>query len=360
VTQISRISFVLPFYTPTPIGGYRVVYEYADFLAARGHAVTIIYPRHYSPPPTPAPFNFLRRHLWAPRTRLRNRPLIPWHTLHPRVRLALVPDLQEASVPDGDVIIATFWATAPPVAELSAAKGRKFYLIQHHETWAGPEIEVNDTWHLPFKKIVISKWLEEIGSQLGASGMRHIPNGIDLKRFRITTPPNKRPMSILSLYHDQVFKGVPDALAVLELYHERFPEVPISMFGTLPRGPDMPTWIRYFHNLSQEDLVQQAYNCNAIYFGASLIEGWALPPAEAMACGCAFVGTDSGGCRDFAIHNRTALLSAAGDRQGMLHNLSAMTKDNGLLRRIQLAGTEYIQQFTWKRAGAAFEEYLST
>lgn len=48
-----RINFLLPAYYSDPIGGYRVVYEYANFLAARGHDITVVYPRrhHESEPP---------------------------------------------------------------------------------------------------------------------------------------------------------------------------------------------------------------------------------------------------------------------------------------------------------------------
>lgn len=358
MTLALRINFVLPCYTPMPIGGYRVVYEYADFLAARGHAVTIVFPRHQSPPATPPPLDFLRKRLWATRKRLINRPLVPWHALHPGIRLALVPDLLHASIADADVTVATAWSTAPPVAALPAAKGRKFYLIQHHEIWDGPEDQVNATWRLPLRKIVISKWLEEIGTRLGATDMRHIPNGLDLDRFRVTVPPDDRPMSVLSLYHHQAIKGVPDALDVLARYHERFPGIPVAMFGAPPRGPDMPEWIRYFQNPDQDELAQHVYNKSVVYLGASLAEGWGLPPAEAMACGCAFVGTDIGGFREFAIHGETALLSPAGDRQAMLRNLVAITEDAALRRSIQHAGTRNIGRFTWERAGSEFERYL--
>lgn len=354
-----KVSFILPEYFSVPIGGYRVVYEYADFLAAHGHAVTIIFPRRPRAPGEGVSWlEPVKKRLWSLKTRLRNRPLVAWHSLHPSIQLLLVPNLQDELIPDGDVVVATAWSTARPVAGLSPAKGAKFYLIQHHETWDGPEAEVNATWRLPLHKIVISKWLEELGGQLGATNLRHIPNGIDLERFRVTTPPEARPLSILSLYHHQEFKGVPDAIAVLRSYHERFPEIPVTMFGALPRGDDIPDWIQYFANPDQDALVRDIYNRHAVYFGASLAEGWALPPAEAMACGCAFVGTDIGGFRDYATDGDTALLSPAGDRNGLLRNLTRITEDAALRNRIQRRGTENIQQFTWAAAGSAMEAYF--
>lgn len=77
-----------------------------------------------------------------------------------------------------------------------------------------------------------------------------------------------------------------------------------------------------------------------------------------MACGCAFVGTDIGGFREFATDGETALLSPPGDHDAMLRNLVAITEDAALRRRVQQAGTRNIEQFTWQRAGLELERYL--
>jgi glycosyltransferase involved in cell wall biosynthesis len=354
-----RINFVLPGYLNQPVGGYRVVFEYGNFLAARGHRVNIVFPRRIREPiPSPPSIDRIKSHLWGPKIRLLNRPLIPWHYLHPRIRSRLVADLSERSIPDADITVATAWITAPPLAQLSPRKGSKFYLIQHYEIWGGPADQVDATWRLPLKKIVISKWLEEIGHRIGATNMRHIPNGIDVERFRVTNPPHDRPMHILTLYSTSSFKGVADALAVLGTYHERYPSIPVTMFGVHERGAEIPEWITYIRNPPQDVLIEKLYNTSTVYLSASLSEGWALPPAEAMACGCAFVGTDSGGCRDFATHEVTALLCPPGDRESLLHNLIRVTDDSALRQSMQQRGTEHIQQFTWQRAGSALEAYL--
>jgi glycosyltransferase involved in cell wall biosynthesis len=355
-----KICFLLPAYLPAPIGGYRVVYEYADYLAGKGHEVTLVYPRQASVERDRSPVDRAKDMVWPSLIALRNRPLVNWHKLHPLIRTELTSALTDRDVPDGDIVVATSWRTAGPAAALSPRKGQKFYLIQHHETWDGPEEEVDATWRLPLRKIVISKWLLELGEKLGASDMRHIPNGIDLQRFRVINPPERRPLGILSLYHDQIFKGIPDAMAVLSAYHERFPDVPITMFGAKERGPDLPDWIEFHHNPDQDALVRDIYNANSVYYSASLAEGWALPPAEAMACGLAFVGTDIGGFRDYATHGETALLAPPGDRAGMLANLIAISEDDALRRLIQQNGTRNIARFTWDAAGAAMEEYFQT
>lgn len=354
-----RINFLLPGYSDFPIGGYRVVYEYADALAARGHNVGVLFPEYItSPRELNTRFHRVKRGLWRARMRIIRRPLVSWHRFDRRVRLALVPDLSDHGVPDADVVVATAWNTAVAAARLSQRKGAKYYLVQHYELMHGAKEEVDATWRHPMRKIVISRWLEQIGRELGASNMRYIPNGIDFDHFRLLTPPRKRPMHIATLNHSQPFKGVSDALAALEMYHERYPRVPVTMFGVPHRGYDIPDWVRYVHNPDQDSLVRDVYNQATVYLGASLSEGFGLPAAEAMACGCAFVGTDIGGFREFATHEKTALLCPPGDRELMCENLVRLTQDVALRFRIQHEGTEHIRQFTWERAANALESYF--
>lgn len=357
--KLLRVNFLFPAYYPVPVGGYAVVYEYANYLAARGHGVTIIYPRrHHECEDSLSIFQPLKDRWRIRETLQRNRPLVAWFKFHPDIKFLLTPDLQSSHIPDADVTVATGWQTAGSVNMLPKNKGIKFYLIQHYEIWAGPKEKVDATWRMPLKKIVISKWLKELGQDLSVHDFYHIPNGIDFERYKVIIPPEERPFSILSLYHHATFKGVPDLLAVLSRFHTEFPEVPVVMFGTPARGREIPDWITYHENPPQEVLIIKLYNRSAVYLAASISEGWALPPAEGMACGCAFVGTDIGGFRDYASHGKTALLSPPGNREALFQNLCAMARDTHLLRRIQRAGTNNIQQFTWANSGAAMEQYF--
>ena len=78
---------------------------------------------------------------------------------------------------------------------------------------------------------------------------------------------------------------------------------------------------------------------------------------EAMACGCAFVAPISVGSVTMR-PTATALLSAPGDRDGLLQNLIRITENAPLRRHIQSRGTENIHQFTWEVAGNAMETYF--
>jgi len=358
-----RVTFVLPSYPNQPIGGFRIVYQYANALSRLGHEVSVAHTTLLAPPP-PATFpRVLRlgwRQLLAAR-RVKFPPKIKWQQLESNVRLIYLPwGLDEDRLPDADFVFATLWKTAELVRRLPPQKGEHCYLIQHWETWS-PEANddlVGATWKLPLHKVVISRWLYEKGVDLGADDMIHIPNALDHNRFRVCTATESRPLRVVALNHFADWKGTSDALVALEMLHDSHPEVGISLFGTPSKPSKLPLWIRYYENPSQEVLVREVYNGHAIYLGASWTEGWALPPAEAMACGCAFVGTDIGGYRDYAIDGETALLSPPKDPAALYRNLLRVVEDPKLLRRIQERGTEYIQEFTWERSGRAMEDWL--
>src|SRR5437899_5887378 len=111
-----RITFLMPSYMWGPSGGYRVVYEYANQLVSRGHGVTVVHPRH---------LKFLAPEQRTIRQRLRklrltlreliSRPVIDWHPIDKRVRILYVPSVDEAHIPDGDVLFGTAWNTIPSV-----------------------------------------------------------------------------------------------------------------------------------------------------------------------------------------------------------------------------------------------------
>lgn len=360
-----RVTFVHPMHALLPGGGGKVVHEYANYLARRGHTVNIIFP---CPSEVDADLKTLRYRArergdwWKARTsatvrRLMGKSALRWMPLDPRIDLYFLPSLDSRLIPDSDAIFATYWQTAEAVEKYPSNKGTKFYLIQHYETWGGPKDRVDRTWLAPFHKMVVSRWLHEVGESLGARNMRYITNALDHDQFRVLNPGQARELSVLSMYQRAPWKGADDVLAIFGRLHERYPSLRMTMFGLDLRPPQIPAWIDYVRNPRANHL-RDLYNAHCIYIGASREEGWGLPPAEAMACGCAFVGTDIGGFREYAINGLTALLSAPGDRDAMFKNVCRVIENSNLLNRLQTTGTEHIRQFTWEKSGAKLEAYV--
>jgi glycosyltransferase involved in cell wall biosynthesis len=116
--------------------------------------------------------------------------------------------------------------------------------------------------------------------------------------------------------------------------------------------------MEYHGNVSESDLIK-LYNSASIYLCSSAAEGFALPPAEAMACGCAVATTDCGGNREYSEHKKTALVSDPDDFASLVNNVLQLLSDEELRVRIASAGRNRISEFTWEQSTQRLIEFLN-
>lgn len=348
------------------MGGFRVVYEQANQLVARGGNVTVIHARslpNWRPPPPPGLARKLRRlagnAVRGIKARL-NRPTIDWQWIDPRVKLVFSPRLQGADLPPAEALIASWWATVELAAGFSPDKGLLFHYVQGLETWMGQRDRVEAVWRLEIPKLVVSGWLYAVGLGLGVNPalMARIPNGLDHDRYRCLLPFEDRPLRAAMPYSGELVKGGADGLAALKTAKEKLPELTAVLFGTGPAPIGLPAWMTYHRDPAQDFIVTDIYNGSRIFVCSSRSEGWGLPPAEAMACGCAAAVTDCGGPADFAHPGRTALVSPIADPAALAANIVALATDPALAARLAQAGREETARLTWPASAAKLEEFV--
>jgi glycosyltransferase involved in cell wall biosynthesis len=71
------------------------------------------------------------------------------------------------------------------------------------------------------------------------------------------------------------------------------------------------------------------YSFVDVFVFPSYVEGFGLPPLEAMACGAAIVLTDSGGVREYARDGHNCLLVPAGDVTALADAIARVTTRPG-------------------------------
>lgn len=352
-----KITFILPGSSRLPVGGYKVVYEYANHLSDRGHSVTVLHPAMLDPTVSLAEkaYHGGRYALWSAMGAFGPRR---WFKVRTGVRLLWVPSLRECYVPRADAIVATGWPTAEFVAGYSSDKGQKFYLLQHYETWWGPEARVRATWQLPLRKIVIARWLADIATEMGEKAT-YIPNGLDFEAFACDLPvTERRRPHVTMLYHQLEWKGSADGLKALETARRAIPDLTATLFGVSLAPPRLPRWITYVRNPPQR-ILRQIYNDATAFLAPSWTEGWPLPPAEAMMCGAALVCTDISGHREYAVHERNALLAPARNTEVLAAALVRMLAHDRLRFSLAERALLDIGRFTWSSATDQFEAQLA-
>lgn len=323
-----KVSFVSPDYSLTPVGGFRIVYTYANALAAMGHGVTLIFP------------DLARQNTlsWIVRVQVLRRVLAPWYDIEQSVSCRYRRAPTPRDIPDGDAVIATGVQTADVVADFPQSKGTKFYLVQHLEDWIVSADTVRGSWRLPMEKLAISKWLyDEIMDADPAGRVRYLPNPFDLRTFYVTVPPESRAAHhVAMMWSLGDFKRAPDGLAALKRSHVETPELRATLFGAVRAPARLPSWIKYVHS-PHGNALRELYNQSSIFLHTSSSEGFGLPPGEAMACGSAVVATRNRGVLEY-LHEDNAVLVDVGDVDALAAGITSLVRDRALRMRLVDAG----------------------
>lgn len=318
----------------------RAILTYADRLAARGHEVTLVVPAKGR---VRARWRSLRRAGpdWMPGLRAGIRWVDRWRV---------------DALPDGDVVVATAWPSAPVAAAAPVRCGAGFYLVQHYESlYHGEPAAVDATYRLPLRKVVISTWLADIMRERFGSPAEVLVTPVDRALFHpvpvaVATP---RPR-VLMLHHDYAWKGVADGLEAIRRVRPAVPGLHLVGFGV--KRPPGPSPYDEFHADPPQARLADLYSGCDIYLCPSWDEGLGMPPMEAMACGAALVTYDNGGCRDYARDGETALVARRRDVGELAAKLERLALDDVLRARIAAGGTALVTAaFDWDRAVARLE-----
>ncbi len=359
------IVFILPFRDEAPVGGYKIVYGYADRLAREGHDVHLVYP-HIKPEAFARVRNPLLRlkmrlgFLYRYRIRKQLR-LGSWYQFSGPVSREYVFTIGAGlsrRYPDSTKFVATAVETSCWLAAMKCA-GREngYYFIQDFENWKHDDGYVIASFRLPLRKAVISGWLRDKVMEAGEEAVV-IPNAIDPDYFILSNGIESRSRYEVSLlYHTDERKRTEDILAALGIVKEAVPLLHVTAFGVEPRPEGLPDWYDYYQRPDRQTH-NKIYNTAAVFVAASRAEGWGLTVCEAMQCGCAIACTDAGGFREFCEDGRTALMSAPLDVAALAGNIRRLIEDDALRIRLARAGKDTIENFTWDSSFAKMKEFL--
>lgn len=350
---MKKIVFLLPNNASKPVGGVKVVLEYANRLVADGFDVELVYGAT-TRWMTFGPFHTLY-YLWLFWRRKLSKSYQPhWFALDNRVRQRLVWSHACFRYPKDAKIIATAVDTAWYLNNYNLPAGQKYYFIQDFENWFVDDDFVRETYRYPMHKIVISRWLQKVVADCGEKADL-VPNGFDFHFFTLSTPIERRsPVEIIALYHTDKRKGLDVAFEAFRQARERVPQLHVTLFGTPDRPEGLPEWIEY-HQRPDRETFNRIYNRAAIFVGSSYTEGWGLTVGEAMQCGCAVACTDNKGYLEMAKDGDTALVSPVGDANALADNIVRLIGNDELRCQIAENGYQFIHQFDVEKSYEKFK-----
>jgi glycosyltransferase involved in cell wall biosynthesis len=352
-----RITFVCPNLDLS--GGSRVLATYATRLSNRGHEVVVV---SVEPPWPPWPRRLAR---WL---RGQGRPggaPGPSHFdgLDVDLRRAGPADrCGPATLPDADVVIATWWQTAEWLENAPAAKGVKVLFAQGYETYEWmPADRIKRVWRLPFHKIVVARWLKELASrEFGDDHASLVPNAVDLRQFDVPERVKPARPTVGVVYSPARFRGCDIVFEAIAQARRRLPDLRVLAFGSHPLSErlPLPPDTEFAFMPSQEAITRIYAACTAWLFG-SRQEGFGLPILEAMACRAPVIATPGGAAPE--------LLSAGGgflvphdDPAAMAEKIIQLCElDTTGWRRLSREAYSIAAAYTWDDAAAGFEAALT-
>ncbi|KGI02462.1 glycosyltransferase family 4 protein [Oenococcus oeni] len=345
-----KINFLLSNNYNIPVGGYKVVFEYANMFANAGDDVTITFMIYDK---TPLSYrgrtkNFLskskRKFFFKMGIIYTSKKTVSWFKLDKKIKINFaLPD--NKYFPDADVAVATAWQTAYTLNNLSTRKGKKFYLIQHDERIFAEDKMVRPTWSFQMQKIVVASWLKDLLKEEAGQKSFLVKNFVDTKSFYREKPISTRDHTISMLNHKNIFKGTQDGIKALERVYQVVPDIHVKLFGTPPAPLNLPEYIEYKQNARSDEL-RDIYNSSSLYVLPSYLEGWGLTATEAMSCGATLVSTRNGGVDDFGLNKKTALLSEPGDIASLANNIILLLENDMLRCRLAEAGEKLVRDLT--------------
>lgn len=169
-------------------------------------------------------------------------------------------------------------------------------------------------------------------------GSQKINMAIDLSLYRLTNPIDLRiPCNVVFITRNGEQKDPATAITAMYKIKAANPGAHISAYGNLNKN-DLPDFVNYHHNPSNKEVVS-ILNSNSIFVTTSVLEGYPLPPLEAMACGCAVVSTDSVGVREYLLNEVNGILCPVSNADLIANYvLQLMSEDS---KRMEIARRGY-------------------
>lgn len=355
-----QISFVLSSLRLS--GGVRAIIEISNRLFQRGHGVNLVVPAGTIDPDVAA--------IVDPGIAIKESR-IPYSPGMKSLALFGLSWSLAKAVPPSDIVLSTHTPTTAPVflATRLLKRGQPvWYFLDYPEMFSGRPVEMwllrnALSWHRG--ALAISEFCRQVLLQSGSHkpvinvsiGLSN-PDAFQLPKMKAEREQLCRgEKPVLFLGDDRPRKGLDEFLKAAE---QVFQQEPKAVFWIVSkRNLIVPDTIpcRLITRPSDQELAE-LYRICSVFVSASWVEGFGLPPLEAMACGAPVVTTDSQGVREFARHMENCILVPIRDAQALAEGILTVLKNPELEEHFRRNGPFTAERFKWNTTVDRFEEAL--
>lgn len=220
--------------------------------------------------------------------------------------------------------------------------------------WIKPSLNRSDAIIVPsgFLRAVFDKY-----------GIRTevVPNIINLHRFSsadaaASSSAETSPCILVSRNLEPIYDNA-TAIRAFAIVRKALPSARLIVAGS---GPELQNLVNTVAELGVSDAVTftgrvnnedmpDLYRQAKVMVNPSLVDNMPNSVLEALASGVPVVSTNVGGVPYVVEHDKTALLVAPQDPQGMADAILVLLKDPAKARKMSQAGIQSVQQYTWSK-----------
>lgn len=369
---MSTTRVVIPLLAHSVSGGVRSVLAIANGLADNGVNVRI-----YSPGYAPVPRAGLRPSV----------ELVTIQASGPAQKLRYALKLISSLARERGLFVATGYKT-PLYIHLSqflaGRRARVVSLIQSYEPLTHVKYGAQPAvlkpflravakigYLLPAYRIAVSQFVAEhvgadrissiINPGIGRDFIDLIPASPALERHSFTTADGGDRDVVVGFFPPVgPVKGLRFAVGAAEHLRGAGAGMKFLVYDIDYQAAGLPDFILRFSGRTGSRSIVEFYRSCHVFVYPSLVEGFGLPPLEAMACGTPVILTDSGGVREYAQDGENCILVRPGSAEAIAGALQKITGDPDLVKRLIAGGFRTARRFPQERFVDSCVERIST
>lgn len=318
-------------------GGSKIILEYANRLAKKGHKINIVTYDEYP----------------------------DWYELSDKINFVKVPENEdiEKYIPNSDVVVPTSWkcirkaikANKGPVVFFEQGGSHLFEIDRLSEIKR--KVVYNRMQLLPFI-YTVSKYSAEKIEEIYGRRSSIIYNALESKIFYPREKErNENEISITIVgSEDFKFKNVGEVLEVIRELKEKY-QIKLNWITQTEPKINIEEGKNAIVNPEQKIIGDVLRNTD-IYICNSEYESFGLPTLEAMTCGATVITTDTGGMRDFIIDRENALVIKHHNKEDMKEKIEMLINDKNLMHKMSQNGIATASKFNWDNTILSMEKYF--